>query len=334
MQRTNLVLLATVAVIAILCVVSTNAAAVDEWNAWKAKYNKTYATMEEELHRFKVYQQNVIRAAELQKRDKHAIFKPNVYGDLTPEEFKVRHSAEEYFRKDLELRKTAKNLFHVNDTLKAMAPSAIDWRVRGAVTGIKNQGQCGSCWSFSTTGNIEGQWFLSGHPLTSLSEQELVSCDSSDSGCGGGLPSNAFTWLIDTQGGRIVTEASYPYTAGNGYAAPCSGVGSQYGAQIAGFNYVTQSEAGIIAYTAQYGPVSIGVDAETWQNYYGGIMTSCYGTQLDHAVLVVGYDLSSNPPYYIVKNQWGTSWGEGGYIRLAYGSDQCGITQDPTCAYV
>jgi len=220
-----------------------------------------------------------------------------------------------------------------NTSSKMAAPSTLDWRARGAVTGIKNQQQCGGCWAFSTTGNIEGQWAIAGNALTSLSEQELISCDTSDSGCGGGLPTNAFSWIVNSQSGQIVTEASYPFTSGGGNSGSCTGQGS-VGATIAGFNYVTSDESDMATWAATYGPVSIGVDAQTWQTYSGGIMTDCYGTSLDHAVLIVGYNLVSNPPFWIVKNQWGQSWCESCYIQIEYGTNQCGISQNPSSSYV
>jgi C1A family cysteine protease len=316
-------------IVAVLAVCAT-ATHVDDWKEWKLKYNKTYAA-DEELVRFQNFERNMLKAAVLAKRNPHATFGGNAYMDMSPQEFKIRHNAEAYFKMDVALR-AKKGTAPVNTTLKA--PGSFDWRSQGVVTGIKNQGQCGSCWSFSTTGNIEGQNAIAGRGLISLSEQELVSCDTTDSGCSGGLPTNAFQWLISAQGGQIVTEASYPYVSGNGYAPGCALGGQTVGATIAGFNYVTQSEGAMINWLVAHGPISIGVDAETWQTYSGGVMSNCYGTSLDHAVLIVGYNTDASPPYWIVKNQWGVSWGESGYIRLQYGSDQCGLTQDPTSAYV
>jgi cysteine peptidase B len=319
-------------VLVVLAVMLVCASAYPEdWKQWKLKFNKTYATTQEEAVRFQNYQVNLAKSAELNKRNKFATFGGNGYMDMSAQEFKIRHNAESYFKMDKELR-AKKGSVTANATSKA--PAAYDWRNYGVVTPIKNQGQCGSCWSFSTTGNIEGQWAIAGHGLVSLSEQELVSCDTNDNGCQGGLPTNAFQWLISAQSGQIVTEATYPYVSGNGYAPGCALGGQTVGAQIAGFNYVTQSEPAMIDWLVAHGPISIGVDAETWQNYYGGVMSDCYGTSLDHAVLIVGYDTSASPAYWIVKNQWGVTWGESGYIRLAYGSDQCGLTQDPTSAYV
>jgi len=201
------------------------------------------------------------------------------------------------------------------------------------VTYVKNQGQCGSCWSFSTTGNIEGQWALSGQGLVSLSEQELVSCDTNDNGCSGGLPDNAFNWLIDTTGGAIATDASYPYVSGDGQVPGCAGSGTT-GATISSYTDIPQAEASIASYCAQHGPVSVAVDATSWQTYNGGVLENCVSNQLDHAVLVVGFTTDQSPPYWIVKNSWGPSWGEAGYIYVGYGTNQCLIADAPSSSIV
>jgi cysteine peptidase B len=219
------------------------------------------------------------------------------------------------------------------DMIKS-AGKAVDWRTKGAVTGVKNQGQCGSCWAFSTTGGIEGQWFLAGNTLTSLSEQELVSCDTIDSGCNGGLMDNAFEWLMQSQQGAIDTEASYPYVSGNGQAPACSQSGKVTGATINGHKDLPHDESQMATWVYTGGPLSIAVDATSWQTYVGGIMTNCISDQIDHGVLIVGFDETNNPPYWIVKNSWGRSWGESGYIRVSKGSNQCLITSDPCTSTV
>jgi hypothetical protein len=138
------------------------------------------------------------------------------------------------------------------------AGSKIDWRAKGAVTYVKNQGQCGSCWSFSTTGNIEGQWFLAGNTLTPASEEELVSCDTADDGCNGGLMDNAFGWLVNSRGGAIVTEASYQYVSGTGNVPACSIPSGNVAAVISGHNNLPQNEAQMGAWMMTGGPLSIG----------------------------------------------------------------------------
>eukprot|EP00388_Colpodella_angusta_P024842 GDKK01000535.1.p1 GENE.GDKK01000535.1~~GDKK01000535.1.p1 ORF type:complete len:343 (-),score=98.72 GDKK01000535.1:144-1151(-) len=215
-------------------------------------------------------------------------------------------------------------------------PSSIDWSTKGAVTPVKNQGQCGSCWSFSTTGNIEGQWFLAGNTLTSLSEQELVSCDTTDDGCDGGLPTQAMAWLISSQNGQSITEASDEYNSGTGFAPSCpANLNSlPVGATITSYTNIGTTEDDMAAYCLANGPVSIGVDATSFQTYTSGILTNCISQQVDHAVLIAGFDDTNVPPYWIIKNSWGASWGEAGYIRVQKGTDQCLITTFPSSAIV
>jgi len=204
----------------------------------------------------------------------------------------------------------------------------VDWRTKGAVTQVKDQAQCGSCWAFSSTGGIEGAWFMAGNKLTSVSEQELVSCDKVDQGCNGGLMANAYDWLVSKQGGKIVTEQSYPYTSGRGSSGTCQSLGGKaVGAVISSHKMIAHDEDQMAAYMLKNGPLPIAVDAQShWQTYTGGIVSNCNGKQLDHGVMAVGY----TSDYWIVKNSWGATWGESGYIRLAYGSNQCGLNQSPT----
>ena len=195
-----------------------------------------------------------------------------------------------------------------------------------AVTHVKNQAQCGSCWAFSSTGGIEGQWFLAGNTLTSVAEQELVSCDKTDSGCNGGLMDNAFAWLQSAKNGQIVTEASYPYTSGGGVSGQCKYSSSMpVGATISGHADLPHDEDQMAAWMMTNGPISIAVDATSFQSYTGGILSNCISQQLDHGVLAVGVTDS----YWIIKNSWGASWGEAGYIRVAKGTNQCLLKNSP-----
>jgi len=247
------------------------------------------------------------------------------FADLTAAEFKGRHNLNV-------TRKASPPAMFSDAEVKQALSSSVDWRSKGAVTQVKDQGQCGSCWSFSSTGGIEGAWFLAGNSLTSVSEQELVSCDKVDDGCNGGLMDNAFEWLISNKNGKIVTEASYEYTSGRGSSGSCKSVtGKSVGATISGHKDVTQTESQMVAWVSKNGPLPIAVDAsEHWQTYTGGVVSTCSGTSLDHGVMAVGY----TSDYWIVKNSWGASWGESGYIRLAYGSNQCGLNQSPSAPLV
>lgn len=204
-------------------------------------------------------------------------------------------------------------------------PAQVDWREKGAVTPVKNQGACGSCWAFSATGSLEGQHFRKTGKLVSLSEQNLVDCVKGDN-CGGGDYDQAFTYI--KKNGGIDTEKSYPYAGSNGM---CFYNASSVGATDKGFVRVTRgSESALMKAIASVGPVSVAIDASrvSFQFYKHGIYNNpnCGGIILDHAVLAVGY----GDGYFLVKNSWGADWGEKGYIKMTRdGSNQCGIANIP-----
>merc|ERR1739845_217455 len=195
---------------------------------------------------------------------------------------------------------------------------------RGAVTPVKNQGQCGSCWTFSTTGAIEGAWQVATGTLLSLSEQQIVDCShSGGDGCGGGFPSRAIEW---EESQKICGESGYPYKGRNGYCHGCSSPVLPAGA-VTGAQGVSRSSDGLKA-ALNLKPVSVCVDANNWQHAGSGIFSNC-GTSLDHAVLAVGYDSSS----WKVKNSWGVWWGDRGYIHLRMGNT-CGVLNEAVFAEV
>lgn len=223
------------------------------------------------------------------------------------------------------------------DSLTAL-PSAVDWVAKGGVTPVKDQGQCGSCWSFSTTGALEGAYFIKYGSLPSFSEQQLVDCDNlsnggRDHGCNGGLMDNAFNWI--SKNGGLCSEAAYPYVSGTTKTAgtcqtTCKLVS---GSKIVSHTDVpTKSDDAMMGAIAKQ-PVSIAIEADQreFQLYKSGVFTGACGTNLDHGVLVVGYGTMDGLDYYRVKNSWSTTWGDNGYIYLGrgaqynQGSGQCGI---------
>jgi cysteine peptidase B len=299
---------------------------------FKQTHGRSYESAAEEAKRFNVFVENMKKAAKLMKVNPLAAFGANEFADVTAAEFKIRHSAEKHFAARVAGRKDV--VTPTAEEVKAAAGQKIDWRTKGAVTAVKNQGQCGSCWSFSSTGSIEGQWFLAGNTLTSVSEQELVSCDTVDDGCNGGLMDNAWGWLLSAKGGKIATEASYPYVSGGGNVPACDMTGKTIGSTIDGHLNVATNEDAMGAWVYANGPMSVAVDATSWQTYTGGIMTNCVSSQIDHGVLVVGFDDTYSTPYWIIKNSWAASWGEAGYIRVQKGTDQCLITTVPCSSKV
>jgi C1A family cysteine protease len=315
------------------------------FDLFKRQQRRKYATPAEEQRRFVVFAQNMEKAERLRAKNPLAHFGANEFADMTEAEFKVRHNAQaHYAREDAKRRVRERRGAHGVGAGERAAPvipaegaaKNVDWRKKGAVTAVKNQGQCGSCWSFSTTGNVEGQWALAGNTLTSLSEQMFVSCDTIDQGCEGGLMDNAFTWAVTENKGHLVTEASYPYVSGGGDVPACalSNGTAVVGATITGHHDLPKNEAQMAAWGATGGPISIAIDATSWQTYTGGILTDCTANAIDHGVLIVGFNLDYSTPYWIIKNSWGADWGEDGYIRLAFGTNQCLITSYPTSSLV
>ena len=295
---------------------------------FKSAHGRKYATEEEELKRFRVFSDNMKRAEELNRANPLARFGANVFADLTAAEFKSRLNGERQFA-NMPKSKAAPITFGAS-AVRDATRQTIDWRAKGAVTHIKDQGSCGSGWAFSTTGNIEGQWYLAGNPLTSLSEQELVSCDTLSNGCGGGSVGGAIDWLVLSRNGQIVTEAAYPSTSAGGFVSNCSANLNTMpvGATVVGQRDIAKDENQMAAFVYSSGPLSVYVDASTWQLYQGGIMTDCTAGPVNHAVLITGFNDGEGS--WTIKNSWGVHWGEAGYIRVQKGTNQCHITKLPT----
>jgi hypothetical protein len=310
----------------VFCAILLAASAVAmPFSEWKTLHGKEY-TAEEHMYREVVYTKNLYRIeARNRLPGRTVMLGPTVFADMLPEEFSAR----------LGYKGVPRESGSYTPSVNAL-PASVDWVAAGAVTPVKNQGQCGSCWSFSTTGAVEGAWFLKNGTLVSLSEQQLVDCSGPEGnmGCNGGMMDYAFEYIV--KNGGLCSEASYPYTSAggaNGTCHVCEPV-----AHLAGYVDVQpNNETALMAAVAQQ-PVSVAVEADglDWQFYFGGVVTDACGTNLDHGVLVVGYGTDATAgDYWKVKNSWGASWGEQGYIRLGRGAKfaphgQCGILMDPS----
>jgi C1A family cysteine protease len=291
-----------------------------EFQQWQAKHKINFSSQSESNYRFQVWQQSKIRIAEKNAKSAGSgvTWGLNSLSHYTPEEFKARLG---YKRSGAS---EARNIPKLVNADVNQAPSAFDWCLsEGKCTPIKDQAQCGSCWAFATTENIESVWMIGGNAQVVLSPQEIVDCDTGASGCGGGDPAQAYPWVV--QEGGMDTASSYPYTGEQG---TCNFQPGAVAAKISGDNNgFGGSENQMAANLASTAPFSIIVDASSWQDYTGGILpaSSC-GQSLDHAVIAAGYDL--NNQFWNVRNSWGAGWGENGYIRLQFGQNTCGLTTE------
>lgn len=248
----------------------------------------------------------------------------NAFADMTFGEWRSTYLG--YDRSLHSHRSPKRNVVSLKQTV---APQSVDWREKGAVTPVKNQGQCGSCWSFSATGSMEGAHFLKTGKLVSLSEQQLVDCSINEGnhGCNGGLMDYAFEYVEDNNG--IDSEKDYPYTAMDG--ACNTAKESKHSATFSSFVDVPHNNEDALKSAVAQQPVSVAIEADqpSFQFYKSGIFDTACGTQLDHGVLAVGYGSENGMDYWLVKNSWGKVWGDNGYIKLARNiaapEGQCGI---------
>lgn len=300
---------------------------IEMFGDFKEKYGRVYETRKEELARYFTFRENMQKAELLQRTERGtAKYGATIFADIPQDEFKRHHTSGRW---DL-----SPNSFLEQATIPVTdAPDNFDWRDHNAVSEVKNQGSCGSCWAFSTTGNIEGQWAIHKDKLVSLSEQELVDCDKIDDGCEGGLPTQAYEEIMRI--GGLETEKDYPY---DGSDDKCSFDKSEVAVTITGALNISTDENDMKAWLYKNGPISIGINANGMQFYMGGISHPwkifCNPSSLDHGVLIVGYGVQDGTPFWIIKNSWGPSWGEKGYYLVYRGSGVCGLNQMPTSAKV
>jgi len=295
------------------------------FDAFKAKYGKSYKSPEEERAKFDVFSRNYEYVEVVNAKKESFTLAVNEFADQSPEEFQSD-------RLGLMMPPAAELMaglpfLGTDEYSGAALPDAVDWVAKGAVTKPKNQGHCGSCWAFSTTGALEGRWQIATNQSVSLSEQQLVDCSTQNNGCSGGSMGSAFDFL---ESQAVCTEESYKYA---GVAAACHKTSCTTGIPkggVVGYKYVTTDDTNALKEAVAAGPVSVAIEADqkSFQLYSGGVLTQVCGSKLDHGVLAVGYGTEDGLDYWKVKNSWGEGWGEQGYIRLERGMaghGECGI---------
>ncbi|XP_050546623.1 cathepsin L-like isoform X2 [Daktulosphaira vitifoliae] len=290
-------------------------------------HKKIYTSTDEKQKRYRIFAANMNKIKLLQENEQGtAIYGATQFADLTSEEFSQKYLG-------LNLSKKSSKVLPMADIPQLnLLPDEFDWRNRSAVTPVKNQGNCGSCWAFSAVANIEGQYAIKSGNLVSLSVQELIDCDKVDEGCNGGLMTQAFE-AVEELGG-LETEADYPYE-GHADRKGCQLVKSQLKVKIDRAVNVSSNEEDIAKFLVEHGPLSVGVNANAMQFYLRGVShpyrVLCDPKSLNHGVTIVGYGVhrtkytKKNLPYWLIKNSWGPRWGEKGYYLLYRGDGSCGV---------
>jgi len=336
-----------VSVLAVLAVLAVSALADNTFDGFVSKYNKPYTKGSEEYNRrLSIYNANVrqmkIDSAQLLAKNVEPWFGVNQYTDMTAAEFKS--SGRVMTPRTVDARSCLANGVTMDRSkLVYDIPASWDWRTKNVVSPVQNQGQCGSCWTFSTIASIETAWAIQSGNLTKLSEQEIVDCSTGcvledgqqvcNQGCDGGWPWSALTDIISWGGEEL--ESVYPYTAVDG---TCARTAANTMLPISNYTCLSgpglANETDMAAFLVANGVLSIAMDATLLQSYTKGIIRpnflhhlGCSKVQLDHAINIVGYgtDAQLKVDYWIVRNSWGESWGEAGYFQIERGIGACGL---------
>lgn len=321
------------------------------WTRFRQTYHREYEGGPETSRRFAAFKRNVAQAQEMNLDQgidctdlfgsEACVFGVTKFSDLLPEEFAATRLGYKPVAHE-----QAESIVLSADSLPA-APDSKDWRQEGAVSKVKDQGQCGSCWAFSTVEEIESQVFMATGQLPELSTQQLISCDKVDEGCNGGDTVTAYHYI--EKAGGLDTASDYPDKSHKtGKTGKCHWSKKEV-VNVTGFSYATspckrgkckdQDEDALAQALASKGPISICVNAggSGWQSYKSGVFSrKCSGAaeELDHCVQLVGYNKAAKQPYWIVRNSWNSDWGVDGFMYLAMGKNLCGVADEATIAQV
>ncbi|KAG8377852.1 hypothetical protein BUALT_Bualt08G0076600 [Buddleja alternifolia] len=301
------------------------------FETWCKEHGKTYTSEQEKQYRLNVFEENYVYVTQHNGMSNSSYtLSLNAFADLTNHEFKTNYLGLSLSESDSVIRLNREGVSIEESYLmkESDVPSSVDWRKKGAVTGVKDQGSCGACWSFSATGAIEGINKIVTGSLVSLSEQELIDCDKSyNDGCGGGLMDYVYEFVINNHG--IDSEDDYPY---QGRDKSCNkNKLKKHAVTIDSYADIPAKNEKKLQQAVATQPISVGICGSdtSFQLYSGGIFTGPCSTSLDHAVLIVGYDSKDGKDYWIVKNSWGKSWGIDGYMHMLRNSGNeegmCGI---------
>ncbi|KAF7234486.1 hypothetical protein EG68_11665 [Paragonimus skrjabini miyazakii] len=293
------------------------------YEQFKRDYGKIYSNDDDEK-RFVIFKDNLVRAQMYQLQDQGtAEYGVTQFSDLTPEEFAAKFLSS---RIDSQVERVQLNDFEA-------VPQNVDWREKGAVGPVEDEGQCRSDWAFSIAGNIEGQLFRKTGQLFDLSKQQLIDCQLMGGGCNDVYSTDIYVEIVKM--GGLELQQDYPYVAKRQH---CEMDPSKNVAKISGAVILEDDERMQAAWLAENGPMSVGLNGNYLQFYRSGIShpseTQCPQEEMNHAGLTVGYGTEDDVPYWIVKNSWGERWGENGYFRIYRGDGTCGIHQLATCAVI